>query len=302
MRNSLSQLLNIEPHKIDLKEISWLHHKWGQKRIRLTFEHAVIPLMLFKMRTFLYKFQITPIRVFAEMNHLLPHQRRQASQIPESTLLEAEQEKPESMPFEADHEKSKPCSQCPRVQTAGCQAKTPANQAALEDMEIQLHNNDTSTSLGEINSKWEEIKESLSSLLNKAEPLRGYLKNPNIPIAANAGFSGQASTAKKTSQLLHCDQETLIILDPEDGGRQHTPETPTGTHSASKLLPPPNQDPLFLCNYTPNKIVSQVTQIQQNGPDLMGMQAIPMLMHEPSTMMEGHTTSQESLPPSERAD
>lgn len=69
---SLSQLLNIETGKIDLKSIQWLSDtvSMDTKRVCLTFKHAMIPLILLKMRIYLGKFQIIPLRVFSESSIL----------------------------------------------------------------------------------------------------------------------------------------------------------------------------------------------------------------------------------------
>ncbi|KAJ7326741.1 hypothetical protein JRQ81_016500 [Phrynocephalus forsythii] len=63
---SLSQLRKSQPRSIDLKAIKWLPYKRGQKRLLLTFEHAVIPPRLFKKNMYLANLQIFPTRVFSE--------------------------------------------------------------------------------------------------------------------------------------------------------------------------------------------------------------------------------------------
>lgn len=62
---SLGHLLYCQYRQIDLCAIEWLPRT--RKCILLSFTHPTIPLMLFKMRSFLASFQIFPTRVFQEV-------------------------------------------------------------------------------------------------------------------------------------------------------------------------------------------------------------------------------------------
>ncbi|XP_062814940.1 uncharacterized protein LOC134292957 [Anolis carolinensis] len=68
IKTSLSQLLHIQPHSIDILKVEWLPQVAAGKRILLTFQQPTIPTMLMKMRIFLHNFQISPTRVFRDLD------------------------------------------------------------------------------------------------------------------------------------------------------------------------------------------------------------------------------------------
>ena len=214
---SLSQLLNIEVRKIDLKNIRWLPHKYGHKRVCLTFEHAVIPLILLKMRTFLGKFQITPSRVFSEPSTLPPLWSRPTSLIPGSNPQRVTRE---DFNFRSDSNAGKSI----RVQLKNSMI------SPLSDHRSSLCNTEeTQAPLIDLNNKWEEVKASVASVCNKTIPLRSYLTTDDSGLQAKAAPLNQYPTASNDNSLIqepkrdlkhqmvpHQDIPVLITLDGEE--------------------------------------------------------------------------------------
>ncbi|XP_062831917.1 ras-GEF domain-containing family member 1A isoform X4 [Anolis carolinensis] len=68
IRTSLGQLLHIHPQCVDLLKVEWLPQVSADKKIVMTFEQSTLPSMLMKMKLFLLKFQIAPMRVFRDLD------------------------------------------------------------------------------------------------------------------------------------------------------------------------------------------------------------------------------------------
>ena len=216
--SSLSQLLMTEVHKIDLKTIKWLPYSRGQKRVQLSFEHAVIPLMLFKMKRFLAKFQITPIRVFSDTSYTPLFQRNLTQRESSTNSWETKSENPKSnlmVPAALS-------TLQPRDQVLKTKKRT-FQETALTQSEAPPFDKEALATLTELSTNWEETKNSLASLQISAESLRDHTVMPLILTPLKHETHGQASKmmsqqkwANISTQLMDCHPMELILLDSED--------------------------------------------------------------------------------------
>ncbi|KAJ7332979.1 hypothetical protein JRQ81_015159 [Phrynocephalus forsythii] len=196
VRTSLSQLLNIETQKTDLKSIRWLPSKSGHTRVCLTFEQAVIPLFLLKMRTFLGTFQITPSRVFSD-----PTVQSTKKGRPAPVTLQSYSQRI-SMKDSTCSPQNFPRSQPNVKQTSELQTLNISTSLPSDHRDLCCLREETNAPLIELDNKWEGVKSTVASLHKKAEHLKSHLSGALDPHGAFVLQNPNLTSSKEASSHL----------------------------------------------------------------------------------------------------
>ncbi|KAJ7331896.1 hypothetical protein JRQ81_014076 [Phrynocephalus forsythii] len=299
VRTSLSQLLNIETQKIDLKSIRWLPSKSGHTRVCLTFEQAVIPLFLLKMRTFLGTFQITPSRVFS--NPMVQSTKRGR---PAPVTLQSYSQRI-SMKDSTCSPQNFPRSQPNVKQTSELQTLNISTSLPSDHRDLCCLREETNAPLIELDNKWEGVKSTVASLHKKAEHLKSHLssaldphgafvlQNPNLtsskevsqPVVSKRDSTQQKAPlqdlhmmldgrAAKTSPAHPTQEGGLSELTDAELGTLFTQIRPKDTHfnypKSILQLAPPQQNPTQLGNMqhpsTSTSVSTSVTLVSSDHP------------------------------------